>query len=57
MREGVRPVADVDKDVTRGVERKAAGPEPAGVLNAHAQAPAQLLSALRKDCVLSADSA
>ena len=57
MREGARPVADVDKDVAGGVERKAARPEPAGVLNAHAQAPAQLLSALRKDCVLSADSA
>ena len=57
MSKGVGPVADVDKNVAGGVERKAAGPEPAGVLNAHAQAPAQLLSTLNKDCVLSANSA
>ncbi len=41
MRDEVRPVADVDKDVAGGVKRKAAGPEPAGILDAHTQAPAQ----------------
>ena len=30
-------MADVDKDVSGGIERKAAAPEPAGVLNAHAE--------------------